>query len=155
MFLTFFSSFSPQRLLHLCYPPSTMLITHNAYLRLVSALITHCCNLVATHLEKSGNFTLIRDVRAVASIRIYFEGAKFLPSQGGGQSFGPMGRSPNGRELGGVLGEGAATSSHQVGGLGSAVSSPSFPGKFEIWCNLRPETSLQKCLVTCKLLQKG
>jgi len=28
-------------------------------------------------------------------------------------------------------------------------------GKFEIWWNLRPQNSLQKCLITCKLLQKG
>jgi len=26
------------------------------------------------------------------------------------------------------------------------------PGKFEIWCNLRPQNSLQKCLIMCKSL---
>jgi len=24
------------------------------------------------------------------------------------------------------------------------------PGKFEIWCKLRPQKSLQKCLIMCK-----
>jgi len=43
---------------------------------------------------------------------------------------------------------------------GSAASSPSgirggTPRTFEIWCNLGPQNSLQKCLITCRLLQKG
>jgi len=28
-------------------------------------------------------------------------------------------------------------------------------GLGEIWCHLRPQNSLQNCLITCKLLQKG
>jgi len=59
----------------------------------------------------------------------------------------------------GVLGEGTASPFPPARGVGSAVSSHSgvrggTPGKFETWCNLRPQNSLQKRLITCKLLQK-
>jgi len=85
----------------------------------------------------------------VASIQIYFEGAKFFPS-------GRRGMKPESGD--GFLGGGSPP--HQLGVWGSTGSSPSgvrgrTPGKFEIWCNLRPQNSLQKCLITCKLLQKG
>ena len=52
-------------------------------------------------------------------------------------------------------GEGQRAPPHKLRGLGSAVNSHSRPGKFEIWCNLRPQNSPQKCLITCKLPQKG
>jgi len=79
----------------------------------------------------------------VASIQIYFEGARFFLSQGGG------GRSPRPDSGDGVLGEGAVSplpTSHQLVVWGSAVSSPSrvrgrTPGKFEIWFNLRKFTT--------------
>jgi len=55
---------------------------------------------------------------------------------------------PKGRERGGVLGEWGS----ELVGLGSVVSSPSgvrgqSPGKFENWCNFRPQKSLQKCQI--------
>jgi len=95
----------------------------------------------------------------VASIQIYFEGAKFFPSQGGeGRSPRPEGSTA---EMG-FLGRGQRAPSQfpPARSVGSAVSSPSgvrggTPGKFEIWCNLRPQNSLQKRLITYKLLQKG
>jgi len=63
-------------------------------------------------------------------------------SQGGGQSFGPKGR---GRGVG-SWGGGSEPPPHQLGCLGSAVSSQrgprQSPGKFEIWCNLRLQKSL-------------
>jgi len=73
------------------------------------------------------------------------------------------GTKPEGRraESGdGVLGDGAAGPSPPARGVGSAVSSPSgvrggTPGKFEIWCNLRPQNSLQKWFIMGKLLQKA
>ena len=70
----------------------------------------------------------------MALIQIYFEGAKFFP-QGGG-------RSPN---AGGIRGE--EPPPHQLG-VWSAVSSPSGSGAepLKIWCNLRPQNSLQKYL---------
>jgi len=95
----------------------------------------------------------------VPSIQIYFEGVKFFPSQGGGE----RSPRPEGPRAGmGFLGRGSEPSPHQLGVWGSAVSSPSVvrggtPGNFEIWCNLRPQMHcvVQKCLITCKLLQKG
>jgi len=64
------------------------------------------------------------NVEPVASIQIYFQRDKFVPSRGWGRSFGPKGR-----ERGGVLGD-------QLGTWGSAVSSPSGVRKYEIWGNL-------------------
>jgi len=92
---------------------------------------------------------------SVASIQIYFEGAKFFAHMEGDEARGPKAESG-----GGVLGEEAASPlPHQLRGLGSAISSPSGVradgGKFEILCNLRPQNSLQKCLMMCKLLLKG
>jgi len=52
----------------------------------------------------------------VASIQIYFEGAKYFPSQGGGRSTRPESR-------GGVLGRSSKPPAHQLGGVGSTVSS--------------------------------
>jgi len=76
---------------------------------------------------------------------------EFLPSQGGGRSPRPESRWSS-------WGGGSEPRPRQLGGLGSAVSSPRgsgrSPGKFDIWCNFRPQNSLQKCLITCKLLQK-
>jgi len=52
---------------------------------------------------------------------------------------------------GGVLGERAASPSPPAKGAGGALKAPPVgsgqsPGKFEIWCNLRRQNSLQKCL---------
>ena len=49
---------------------------------------------------------------------------------------------------------------HQLGGLGEHCKLPQrgpgrSPGKVDILCNLRPQNSLQKCLIMCKLLQRG
>jgi len=59
---------------------------------------------------------------------------------------------------GGVLGRRATSPSlHQLGGLRSAISSPAWsgadPGKFEIWCNFRPQKSLQKYQIKIFLYQ--
>jgi len=95
--------------------------------------------------------------RSVASIQIYFEGAKFFPSQGGGER-SPRPEKP--RVGMGFLGRGQRAPFPPARGVGKCCKLPQRdpgrnPGKFEIWCNLRPQNSVQKCLITCKLLQKG
>jgi len=60
----------------------------------------------------------------------------------------------------GFLGRGQRAPPHQLGGLGERCKLLQWVtgwscGKFEIWHNLRPQNSLQKCLIMCKLLQKG
>jgi len=79
-----------------------------------------------------------------------FWGCEIFPFTGRGTD-GPKpeaGRAENGD---GVLGRGQRSSEptlHQLEGWGSVVSSP----PFEIRCNLRPQNSVQKCLIMCKLL---
>jgi len=74
-----------------------------------------------------------------------------------GRNFFPQ---REGDEAGWVVGERQRDPPHQLGGLGECCGLPQrgpgwSPGKFEIWCNLRPKNSLQKCLIMFKLLQKG
>ena len=83
----------------------------------------------------------------VASIQIYFEGAKFYPLQGGGR------RSPSGRERGAaILGRGSESPSppaRESGGAvwGSCKLPRRGPGrshpKFKIWCNLKPQVTTE------------
>ena len=81
---------------------------------------------------------------SVASIHFLGEGAKFYPSRVGGRSFGPKGvgffgcPSPPARRC------------RERCMLPQRVSGRS-PGNFGIWCNLRPQKSLQKCLIMCNL----
>jgi len=42
------------------------------------------------------------------------------------------------RARGGVLGDSESAPTHQLGDLGEGCKLPQHPGKFEIWCNLRP-----------------
>jgi len=85
--------------------------------------------------------------------KFILRGRNFFPSKGGGRSQRPKSR-------GGVLGERQRASCPPARGCGEHCKLPQqgpglSPGKFEICCNLRPQNSLQKCLTTCRLLQKG
>jgi len=86
-----------------------------------------------------------------------FWGAKiFFPHREGNEGLKPEARraetrGPRGRELGwGSWREGSEPPPHQLGVWGRCKlpqrGPGQSPGKFEIWCNLRPQNSLQKCL---------
>jgi len=81
----------------------------------------------------------------VASVQIYFEGAKFLPHREGRR------RAESG---GGVLVTSSKPPPHLLSGLGDCCKLPQrgpglSPGTFETRCNLRPQNSLQKFLIIC------
>jgi len=84
----------------------------------------------------------------------FLGGGEFFSLTGRGTKLGPRSEGP--RAGGGLLGEGAASPHpHQLGSMGERCKLPQrsswrSAGKFEIWCNLRPQYSLQKCLIMCK-----
>ena len=141
------------------YAGSTCLLGSSLYRTI--CLIAYC-RLLSTQYSVLALHLLLH---SVASIRIYFAGAKFFPSRGG-RSFGQpeaRGAETEARraESGvGFLGRGQRAPPHQLGGPGERCKLTQrgpvrSPGKFEIWCYLRPQNSLQKSLIMYKLLQKG
>jgi len=80
---------------------------------------------------------------AVASIQIYFEGGEIFSLTGRGTKF--EGPKPEARS------RDRGWSSRG----GCSEPPPHQRGRIEIWCNLGPQNSLQKCLITSNLLQKG
>jgi len=98
---------------------------------------------------------------ALIQIYMYFEGVNFSLS-GGDETSAPRAkaRGPKSRERGWGSWGGARCLSPPARGFGQCCKlSQQCPGrsfgKFEIRCNLKPQNSLQKCLITSKLLQKG
>jgi len=96
-------------------------------------------------------FTRLRAVCA-ATARLLFtftEWAKFYPHREGAK-LRPEGTSPEARraESGewGSWGGDNKPPPHQLGGLGSAVSSHSERGSFEIWCNFRLKSHYRNAL---------
>jgi len=81
----------------------------------------------------------------------FFWGGRYYLSQGVGRSFGARGLKD--RERGWDFWEGdSEPSPHQLWSLRKrhklSLRGPGWsPGKLEIWCNLRPQKSLQKCLI--------
>ena len=81
--------------------------------------------------------------------QIYFQGRNFfLHREGTDRPKPEAGSAENG---GGVLGRWQRAPFPPASGLGERCELP----QFEVWCNLRPQNLLQKCLIMCKLLQKG
>jgi len=96
----------------------------------------------------------------VASIQIYFDQrAKFFPHRE--RTNGPKGEAGRIESGGGVLGRGQRAP-HQLGVWGNVVSSTNgvHPGqspgkKMKFGATSEPQNLLRKCLIMCKLLQKG
>ena len=77
------------------------------------------------------------------NFQLHREGDKGSPRA---EARGPKPEARRAESGSGVLGRGQRAPSPPARVCGSAVSSPS--GKFEIWCNLRPQNSRQKCLIS-------
>jgi len=108
--------------------------------------------------RSSGKFELCVYVKHQwCGCKFILRGRNFFPHrEGDGRTRGQKGRELGwGSWRGGI--DYSETPLYQLGGPGERCKLPQrwSPGKFEIWCNLRPQNSPQKCLITCKLLQKG
>jgi len=133
-----------------------------------SASRSHDKTIVLVKWGSGGAQSATPPIAAVAPIQIYFEGRNFFPHREGDEARGPKGRERGWGYWGWGSGEGAVSPSPKgqsapyppARGLGEHCKLPNgvrvgTPRKFEIWCNLRPQNSLQNCLITFKLLKKG